>query len=129
MERAMENPPAIVYAETQHEVALMTEETGVLEELPYECLSPSAPYNDDEFATCSVSDTYSDEGAAIIDPSKKNNFPQPATGEGSAVVETEFQIPLISSIVPPNQGMNVLGGVAPPGPRDSCRHLPSFIKN
>ncbi len=32
----MENPRAILHAETQYEVALMTEETGLLEELPYE---------------------------------------------------------------------------------------------
>ncbi len=36
VERDMDNPRAIVHAETQHEAALMTEETGLLEEL---CLS------------------------------------------------------------------------------------------
>ncbi len=53
VERAMENPRAIVHAETQHEVALMTEETGLLEELPYECPSPCDHHSDDQLATCS----------------------------------------------------------------------------
>ncbi len=53
----------------------------------------------DQFATCSVSITYSYEGTAIIDPSKKNNFPPTATGEGSSV-GTEFQVTPTSSIVP-----------------------------
>ncbi len=56
----MENPRAIVHAETQHEAALMTDEMGLLEELP----SPSDHHNDDLFATCSVSITYSYDGPA-----------------------------------------------------------------
>ncbi len=76
----MENSRAIVHAETQHEAALMTEETGLLEELPYECPSPSGQHSDTQFATCSVSITYFYEGTAIIDPSKKNNLPPTATG-------------------------------------------------
>ncbi len=50
MERALENPRANVRAETQHEVALMTVETGLLEELPYECPSSSDHHSDDQFA-------------------------------------------------------------------------------
>ncbi len=64
----MENPRAIVHAETEHEVALMAGETGLLEELPYECLSASDHHRDDQFATCSVSVTCSYEGTAIIEP-------------------------------------------------------------
>ncbi len=41
VERDMDNPRAIVHAETQHEAALMTEEAGLLEELSYEFPSPS----------------------------------------------------------------------------------------
>ncbi len=101
----------IVHAETQHEVALMAGETGLLEELPYECLSPSDHHSDDQLATCSVSVTCSYKGTAIIDPSKKNNFPPTAPGEESPFFETEFQVTPTSSIVPPNQCMNVLGPV------------------
>ncbi len=79
----MENPRTIVHAETQHEAALMVEETGLLEELPYECPSPFDHHSDDQFATCLVSIKYSYEGTAITDPSKKNNVPPTATGEGS----------------------------------------------
>ncbi len=104
----MESPREIAHAETQHEMALMTEETGLLEELPYECPSPSDHHSDAQFATCSVSITYSYEGTAIIDPSKKNNFPPTATKEGSSI-ETEFQVTPTSSTVPPNGCMNVLG--------------------
>ncbi len=60
----MENSREIVHAETQHEAALMSEETGLLEELPYGCPSPSDHHNDDPFATCTVSITYSYEGPA-----------------------------------------------------------------
>ncbi len=51
MERSMKNPRAIVHAETQYEVALMAGEMGLLEELPYEFLSPSDHHSDDHFAT------------------------------------------------------------------------------
>ncbi len=98
----------------------MKEETGLLEELPYECPSPSDHHSDDQFATCSVSITYSYEGTAIIDPSKKNNFPPTATGEGSPV-ETEFQVTPTSSIVPPNRCMNVLG------PAEKSDHLQNYV--
>ncbi len=81
----MENTRAIVHAATQHEAALMTEETGLLEELPYECPSPSDHHSDAQFATCSVSITYPYEGTAIIAPSKKNNCPPASTREGSPV--------------------------------------------
>ncbi len=47
VERAMENPREIVHAETQHEMALVTVETGLLEELPYEYPSPSDHHSDD----------------------------------------------------------------------------------
>ncbi len=60
----MENPRAIVHPETQHEAALMTEETGLLEDLPYEFPPPSDHHSDNQFATCSVSITYSYEGPA-----------------------------------------------------------------
>ncbi len=79
----MENPRALVHAETQHEV---TEETGLLEVPPYECLSPSEHQCDEKFATCSASITFSYEGTAIIDPSKTNDFPPTATREGSPIV-------------------------------------------
>ncbi len=59
VERTMEKPRIFVYAETQQEVALMTEETGLLEEPPYEWLSASEHQCDDQFATCCVSVTYS----------------------------------------------------------------------
>ncbi len=85
----MEKPRAIVYAETQHETALMMEETGLLEKLSYGCPSPSDHHSDGQFATCSVSITYSYESTAIIDPSKKkDDFPP---------------------TVPPDRCMNVLG--------------------
>ncbi len=116
----MENPREIVHAETQHEMALMTEETGLLEELPYECPSPCGHPSDAQFATCSVSITYSYGGTAIIDPSKKNNFPPTATGEGSPV-ETEFQVTPTSSIVLPNRCMNVLG------PAEKSDHLQNDV--
>ncbi len=109
----MENPRAIVHAETQHEMALMTEETGLLEELPYECPSPSDHHSDGHFATCSVSITYSYESTAII-------VPPTATGEGSPA-ETEFQVTPTTSIVPPNRCMNVLG------PAEKSDHLQNDV--
>ncbi len=120
VERAMENLRAIVHAETQHEAALITEKTGLLEELPNECPSPSDHHSDDQFATCSVSITYSYEGTAIIDPSRKNNFPPTATGEESPI-ETEFQVTPTSSIVHPNRCMNVLG------PAEKSGHLQNDV--
>ncbi len=64
----MENPWALVHVETQHEVALVTEETGLLEETPYENLSLSEHQYDDQFAACFVSVTYTYEGTVIFDP-------------------------------------------------------------
>ncbi len=116
----MENPRAIVHAETQYKVALMTKETGLLEELPYECPSPSDHHSDDQFATCSSSITYAYEATAIIDPSKNNNFPPTVIGEGSPV-EREFQVTLTSAIVSPNRCMNVLG------PAEKCGHLQNDV--
>ncbi len=40
VESVVEKPRALVHAETQREVALVAEETVLLEEPPYECLSP-----------------------------------------------------------------------------------------
>ncbi len=57
----MENPRALVHAETQHEVALATGETGLLEEPPYEWLSSLQRQYDYQFATCSIAVTYSYE--------------------------------------------------------------------
>ncbi len=105
----MENPRALVYAEFQHKVALVTKETGMLEEPPYECLPhPYTSVMTMQLATCSVSVSYSPESAAIIVPSKQNNFPQTAAGEESPVVETEGQVtPTSPSIVPPYRGMDI----------------------
>ncbi len=89
---------------------LVTEETGLLEEPPYECLSPADNQCDDTFATCSVSVTYCYEVAGTLDPSKKKDSPPTATRKGSPVVETEGQVtPLSRSIVPPNRRTDVLG--------------------
>ncbi len=47
VERVVEKPRALVHAAIQHEVALVVEKTGLPEELPYECLSPSVHQCDD----------------------------------------------------------------------------------
>ncbi len=60
----MENSRQIVHLEAPRGAALMSEETGLQEELPSECPYPSDHHNDDPFATCSVSITYSYEGPA-----------------------------------------------------------------
>ncbi len=67
VESVVEKPRALVHAETQREVALVAEETGLLEEPPFECLSPSFHKCDDQFATCSIPVTYSYEIANAID--------------------------------------------------------------
>ncbi len=106
----MAHPRTLVYAEAQEEAARMIEETGLLENQPYECLSPSDCQWDDQFATCSVSVTYSYEKTILIDQSEQNAFPQTAAGEASSVVETKGQVTLTSpSIVPPNRDTGVLG--------------------
>ncbi len=54
--------------------------------------------------------TYSYESTAIIDPSRKNDFPPTANEEGSLVVETEGQVtPASLSIVPHNRCTDSLG--------------------
>ncbi len=50
--RVMEKPRVLVHAAAQHDVALVTEEKGLLEEPPYEWLFPSEHQCDDQFATC-----------------------------------------------------------------------------
>ncbi len=57
---------------------------GLLEEPTYESIPIVS-----QFSTCSVTATYSYERTALIDPSKKLEFPLTTTGEGSPVVETE----------------------------------------
>ncbi len=58
VERVVEKPRVPVQAKIQHEMALVAEETGLLEETPNEWLSSSVQQCDDQFATCSVSMTY-----------------------------------------------------------------------
>ncbi len=109
VERIVEKRRALVHAETHHEVALVTEETGLLEKQPYECLSPSTHQCDDQVATCSVSVTYSYENTYAIGLSEQNAFAQTATGESSVVDETERQVTLNSpSMVRPYLGTGVL---------------------
>ncbi len=106
----MPYPQALVYAEAREESTRVMEETGPIENQPYECLSPSEHQWDDQFATCSISVTYSYESTILIDQSEQNAFPQTAAGEASSVVETESQLTLTSpSIVPPNRDTDVRG--------------------
>ncbi len=105
----MEKPQALVHAETQHEVALVAEETGLQDEPPNECLSPSVHHCDDQFATYSVPVTYSYESTIVIDPSEQNAFPQTAAEEPSVVDESEMQAtPTSPSTVPANRDTTVL---------------------
>ncbi len=68
-ERVVQRTRALVHVETQHEVALVANKTGLLHEPPYKCLSPSFHQCGDQFATCSVSVTYYYEGGlASVDP-------------------------------------------------------------
>ncbi len=60
-EVVISHPRAHVYAEAQYEATRMKEETWLLEIQPYECLSPSEYQWGDQFATCTVSVTYSYE--------------------------------------------------------------------
>ncbi len=100
----VEKPRALVHAKTQQEVAQVAEETGLLEEPPYECLSPSVHQCDDQIATCSISDPYIYEINNTIGLSEKNASAQTAVIEASGVVETERQVTTTyPSIVPPNR--------------------------
>ncbi len=104
VERVVEKPPALVHSETQHEVDQVAEETGLLEEPPYECLTPSVHQRDDQFATCSISVPYFYEINNTIHLSKKNASAQTAVIEASGVVETERQVTTTyPPIVPPNR--------------------------
>ncbi len=104
VERVVEEPRTLVHAETQQEVSQVAEETGLLEELPYESLSPSVHQSDDQFDTCSISVTYSYEVNNTVDLSKKNATAQTAVIEASGVVETERQVTTIyPPIFPPNR--------------------------
>ncbi len=78
------------------EAARVIEETRLLEDQPYECLSPLEHQWDDQFAMCSVPVTYSYESTILIDHLEQNAFPQTAAGEASSTVETEGQVTLTS---------------------------------
>ncbi len=109
VERVIEKPWALLHAETQHEVALVTEEMGLLEEPPCDCLSPSVHPCGDQFATCSVPVTYSYESTDGIDLSEQNALAQTASGETSVVNEAQRQAtPASSSMVLPKRGLDVL---------------------
>ncbi len=66
-EVVMSHPRALAYAKAREESTRVIEVTGPLEDQPYECLSPSKHQWDDQFATCSVSVTYSHENSILID--------------------------------------------------------------
>ncbi len=109
VERVVEKPRALLHVETQHEVALVAEETGLLEEPLYDCLSPSVRTCGDQFATCSVSVTYSYESRDVVDLSEQNALSKTACGETSVVNETERQaISASPSMVRPNRDTGVL---------------------
>ncbi len=101
-------------------VAIVTEITRRLEELPYERLLPSEHQCDDQFAMCTVSVIHSYESSNIIALSEENAFAQTAARETSVVVETERQATRISpSVVRPNRGTDVLDPTAKSKPHQN----------
>ncbi len=117
LERVVEKPRALLHAKAQHEVALVAEETGLLEEPAYDCLSPWVHPCGDQFATCSVSVTYSYESTGVIDLSEQSALAETASGETSVVNETERQATRASpSMVHPHRGTGVLDPVMKSSP-------------
>ncbi len=59
IEKVMTSPRTLMHAEIRGETALVTEETGLLENPTYECLSPLENQYEEKLTTCSVSTTNS----------------------------------------------------------------------
>ncbi len=70
-----------MHAETRDETTLVTEETGLLEDLTYECLSPLENQCDKELTSCFVSTTNSYECTILIEPFNASAFLETVTGD------------------------------------------------
>ncbi len=71
----------LMHAEIRDETALVTEETGLLEEPAYECLSLLENQCEEKPTTCSASTTNSYECTILIEPFKASAFLAIVTGD------------------------------------------------
>ncbi len=69
----MTSPQTLMHAETRDKSALVTKETGLLEELTYECLS-SLEDIEEKLTTCSVSTTNSYKCTILVESFKASAF-------------------------------------------------------
>ncbi len=79
-------PRALVYSEVQEEVALVTEETAMLEKPIFECLPLKEHQCGERFTTCSVSVACSYENTISLDSSMENVFPKIMIGEATGTI-------------------------------------------
>ncbi len=77
----MTSPQMLMHAETRDETALVTEETSLLEDPTYECISPLENQCEEKITTCSVSTTNSYECTNLIEPFKASAFLPTVTGD------------------------------------------------
>ncbi len=73
IEEVMTSPRTLMHAETRDKTALVTEETGLLEELTYECLSPLEGI-EEKLTTCSISTTNSYECTILVESLEASAF-------------------------------------------------------
>ncbi len=88
IEKAMISPQMLVHVEGRDVIALVTQETGLLEDPTKECLSPLENQCEENLTTCSVSTTNSFECTIHIEPFNASTFL--ATVKGDAVVAFAF---------------------------------------
>ncbi len=70
----MTSPHMLMHAQTRDETALVTEETGLVEEPTYECLSTLEDQYEVNLTTCCVPTTNSYECTILIEPFKMSAF-------------------------------------------------------
>ncbi len=74
IEKIMTSARTLLHAETRDETTLVREETDLLEEPTYECLTPLKDQCDENLTTCSVSNATSYECTSVIEPFKASVF-------------------------------------------------------
>ncbi len=89
IEKAMTSPQMLMHAEIQNQTTLVTEETGLLEDPTYECLSQLENQCEEKLTTCSVSTKNSYECTILTETFKPSAFLATVTGDTMVAFATD----------------------------------------
>ncbi len=102
LEKIITSPYAFMLTATQDETAFVAEEMGLLDEPSYEWSSRLGNQCEKKLTACSVSATWSDECAIVIEPSKKTAFLMTVIREAMVALTTDsnFDRQVIANCLP-----------------------------